>query len=964
MLDYISKQLKARMQADEPDPIQEEAQMDEAILECAHLFQELDDLSVEGTEAGSSRPFTKVDIPLEDDVEITNVELNLLDGRVTDIPGDATVQEFEYYGMKDHNYFYQEAYSENSQFIRETDEQYSRRLHAIADQKLAAYKNYCIQEGLFGFDKLSVNDGRVPSRVTLDFGKLNGKDYSVKLVVKFEVDKKNRILKKQLDSIMALQSSKEFETAVQSTALMIFGPKVGIENQDDIWKKVTPIELVVPTDPADKFCVAIGFELEGSDKTEYLEWVAPIKSVKKGENYWQMGAEQKPGKTEGDLENVTSGKITKLHTITKGEAIKQEAYEMELNKHTPNRFYQEAIDFGNPDEAPAADPNATDISFDNPPADGADQPAGDAPAADGSTDAPADGGTENKELVDTNNVSDQIAEKISDETQNDANAEDVNVDGVDSSTDADVSDVDTTDAPTDEELAADLGEDTSNEAAPEDSTETSDLDFDNMTIDELMAQGQEKMKTMTMQQLKDFLQNGPEAASTDVAPDADTTDDVTTEAFVDTFLEGGLTNKSNIKKRISNSLQDMQTHLKKIHEAFSKEDVSKKDIAQLWTKVETGVLSTTGSKPSYGKAALTGIASGIATVYSTPIAIAIIALGMADSFGSFAATSQKLEGKDFRHSVDSVLHYLKIATKSSRGKKAFDSGEINTLTTYYDDIINLKKIVDEGVKTHDVSLKEMDDAIVKVINQYDTVKKIVSSDEVVDNVVNEAFFLTRGNIGKELDIHLRKALGILNSSELEIDELCSEFRKEGKKLNRVVHKASTMKNVFDEKERTQLLKCNHCLTDLMSMLRSDIDPGSIMTVKRMIQAFVSEATGIARMLEKRKAEPVNEYADETDMVQEAAAGAALLNVKNQLSGMLSDAFEFIGGSLLPSFTMKSKEKPEVSIKVTSQGQNVEATPVINGSPDLIHKKKGIAIMRAAQTIADFAKDIVSKFKSK
>ena len=132
------------------------------------------------------------------------------------------------------------------------------------------------------------------------------------------------------------------------------------------------------------------------------------------------------------------------------------------------------------------------------------------------------------------------------------------------------------------------------------------------------------------------------------------------------------------------------------------------------------------------------------------------------------------------------------------------------------------------------------------------------ADVSVDDTTQEAFFLTRGNIGKELDIHLRKALGILNSSELEITELCKEFRKEGKKLNRVLHKASKMKDVFGEKERTILLKCNHCLTDLMSMLRSDIDPGSIMTVKRMIQAFVAEATGIAKLLEKKKEEPVQE----------------------------------------------------------------------------------------------------------
>lgn len=121
-------------------------------------------------------------------------------------------------------------------------------------------------------------------------------------------------------------------------------------------------------------------------------------------------------------------------------------------------------------------------------------------------------------------------------------------------------------------------------------------------------------------------------------------------------------------------------------------------------------------------------------------------------------------------------------------------------------------------------------------------------------------FLTRGNIGKELDIHLRKALGILNDNEMEIEQLCTAFRKEGKQLNRVVHKASTMKKVFNETECKQLLKLNHCLTDLMTMLRSNIDQGSIMTVKRMIQAFVQEATGVLQMIEQKNdpGKPVQE----------------------------------------------------------------------------------------------------------
>lgn len=95
---------------------------------------------------------------------------------------------------------------------------------------------------------------------------------------------------------------------------------------------------------------------------------------------------------------------------------------------------------------------------------------------------------------------------------------------------------------------------------------------------------------------------------------------------------------------------------------------------------------------------------------------------------------------------------------------------------------------------------------------------------------------------------------------MEIEQLCVAFKKEGKKLNRVVHHASKMDKVFNDTERRQLIRLNKCLTDLMSMLRSDIDKGSIMTVKRMIQAFVSEATGVLQMIEQKNnpGKPVQE----------------------------------------------------------------------------------------------------------
>ena len=187
MLEYISKQLQARANAENVDNSAiEEAQMNDAILECAHLVQELDDLSLEGTEADSTRPFTKIDIPLEDDIEITAVEMNLLDGRVTNVPGDATVQESDtiYIGMKTPQDFYQEAYASTQQYMRETDDEYANRVEAIASKNYVAYKNYCIQEGLFGFDKLSVNDKRVPARVSVDFGTPSSFQSSSRLIIR------------------------------------------------------------------------------------------------------------------------------------------------------------------------------------------------------------------------------------------------------------------------------------------------------------------------------------------------------------------------------------------------------------------------------------------------------------------------------------------------------------------------------------------------------------------------------------------------------------------------------------------------------------------------------------------------------------------------------------------------------------------------------------------------------------
>lgn len=650
MLDYIKKQLQAMNPAPQEEAIQEQL-MDQAVLECAHLFQEFDDLTMNGTITNGARQFANVDIPLQDDLEITSVEMDLLSGRVVDVPMDATVQEFTYGQMKTFDDFLQEAFDNTSPMGRETRDVYEDRCYHIAEMEYKKYSDYIIQEGLFGFDKIKIDDPRVPTDAKMHCGMRKGEPYVVYLDVYFIVDKKHRLTKKQLDSInlfKQLSDSAESGKVIQEVAFKLYGGMCGCESEADIWDYAKPTKIVVPVEPADKYCVMIEFEFNDLEQKKRLVWMVPIKQ--KGH-----GATPVQKNFASSLKAAPSGKFENMqNAITKKEGKKHIAESVsfiprELNRFGGTRYYQEGIDFGDPNEAPPAEPDNSAVAQ-------SEAPAPDANAAGGDVSAPPAEGAETgapKEVADTNNVSDAIAEKVSDETQNDAAEEGLNVDGVDDATsDTDVSDIDTSEVPSEGEVDADLGDVDAN--AEDGGEATSDVDVDNMTPEELKAAAADKIEKMTFQQIKDFLNNQEAAPATDEVPAAD--------------------------------------------------------------------------------------------------------------------------------------------------------GE-----------------------------------------------------------VQEAFFLTRGNIGKELDIHLRKTLGILNDSDMEIEQLCSEFRKQGKRLNRVVHKATKMTDVFNEVERKQLLKLNALLTDLMAMMRADLDRQGVQAVKRLIRAFVQQATGVAKLVEKKQpGKPVQEAASPDD----------------------------------------------------------------------------------------------------
>lgn len=608
------------------------------IVEYAHLFQELDDLSVEGNDADRTRKIS-IDIPVEDDIEIDTIELNLGDCRITDVPMDVTVQESNYSRMKTFEDFYQESATAISRFPRETDDGFEKRRMDYANKEFVKYKNYVIQEGLFGFDKIPLDDSRVPASLLCDFGQLSidkpNQSYIVKLRVLYETDKKHRILKKQLDSLNNAVSCEAFVALGSALPNLLRSDYPDEINKiKNIWDAVTPVKLIVPIDPVDSYKVVVGFECEFADEIEYYSWTKPIKSTNRN----KANEPTSLNKTDVDCNIAIANNVEKMDIKSKKDHI-AESHEMRRPRRF-GRFYQEAIDFGegNGDNTP-------------PPVDDGDIAASvegkvnDDPSIsfdDSSIPAESDQTTTDKAPVDTNDVSDQIAAKISvDTTQPDLNSDIENVDNVtdipiDENIDTnDNINVNMSDDPTtiDVDQKLDGLDDAGNTDMGLDGSVTN-IDVDNMTIDELLEQGAEKLKNMPIQQLKNFL----------------------------------------------------------------------------------------------------------------------------------------------------------------------------------------------------------------------------ASDSTLNNIdsIQESFILTKKNIKNEIDIHLRKALGILNSHDMKLAEIIKEFKRTGKKLNKALSKAYKLSDVFSEDDRKHIEKLNKCLVDLMTTLKLSNDQSYIANIKRLIKAFISESVVVAKIVENEK----------------------------------------------------------------------------------------------------------------
>lgn len=539
MLDFIRKQLGVEDLVQESNITTDDIiDTDNSLVaEYSHLFQELSEVSEEGNvdEISERGRIGGVDISLEDDIDVeTDIfEYDPTRGSVVDIPKDATKNsiETESAEMKTYDDFFTEAYENSQRFERESEENHISRIRRKANKLYQEYVDKCYQEGLFGFGEMDINDVKVPAAIAFDFGSACGMSPTMVQVpfkyITTERRGKRMITKAQYECAAMLVGNPELTNAIIADAVDQFK-----RNFSDRFGGKSVNEILM--------FQFIGIPKQESND-EYKVYVAADTGIAGMANFDMVYTIIKPGRRSSNItafpgaiphttndghtftlinptETDFSNRFNTKDFLTKNECVQLE-YEVNRPRRFEDSFYQEAIDF---EEGGTDDEGKEDTS---------------------SSDDSSESNDDEKKSVDTNDVSDEIVEKVSsdeedgadvdegnDDSSNDEGDEGASIDdsGDESGEDSGESD----DSSVDDELNEldDTLEDSGDMNVDDDlNTEgSSSMDIEKMTVAELLEEGENKLKGMTLEELKKFISGG-NTASEDEGDDSSLSDETSTE---------------------------------------------------------------------------------------------------------------------------------------------------------------------------------------------------------------------------------------------------------------------------------------------------------------------------------------------------------------------------------------------------------------------------------------------------
>ena len=563
MLDNIKKRI-AEQTADVVTRANAKDDDTALVAEYAHMFQELSDLTVEGD--GSSRSIELLlddDGKLEpdpiDDIELEEIGYNLKTGTI-DVLSDAAIKT-EYAAMKSKDDFFTE--SDNLfQSDDEDNEAYEARRHQYADRSWMKYRQQVLQEGAFGYKRVNATCDSVPSLATINFGEYRGGAYNVRMPIQHQVDKKGNLTRHQLESIYLAESCGLCSNLIDEVKKDLT-ERYHISESASIWDTVVPAVLVAPIDPIDKHSVVVGFKNDANlSGMDFYRFTNPVCEYDTSNTVLEHAA----------VERLDNDKVRELSKfcITKNAAIK------ESQKENPNyhRFVQEAI---NIDGAGGDQQNANQAQDQNaaPPADNQ-----------GSTppDTNADGQQQNNEPatveVGKNDVSDAIVQGAEDATTKndepiegkdaDTDLPDVNeeIPSLDdgSNTEGETPESDDLSNMDPDQALDELNKEGNEESALDGDLNGDEVDINNMSMNDLINQGTEALKSMSIEQLKTFLANHDNAAVQEafILTNANINDEV------DVLLRKTLGVLNDNKMEIGQLVSEFKKYGKKLNRVLTK----------------------------------------------------------------------------------------------------------------------------------------------------------------------------------------------------------------------------------------------------------------------------------------------------------------------------------------------------------------------------------------------------------
>lgn len=563
MLDNIKKRI-AEQTADVVTRANAKDDDTALVAEYAHMFQELSDLSIDGD--GSSRSIELLlddDGKLEpdpiDDIELEEIGYNLKTGTI-DVLSDAAIKT-EYAAMKSKDDFFTE--SDNLfQSDDEDNEAYEARRHQYADRSWMKYRQQVLQEGAFGYKRVNATCDSVPSLATINFGEYRGSAYNVRMPIQHQVDKKGNLTRHQLESIYLAESCGLCSNLIDEVKKDL-AERYHISESASIWDTVVPAVLVAPIDPIDKHSVVVGFKNDANlSGMDFYRFTNPVCEYDTSNTVLEHAA----------VERLDNDKVRELSKfcITKNAAIK------ESQKENPNyhRFVQEAI---NIDGAGGDQQNANQTQDQNaaPPADNQ-----------GSTppDTNADGQQQNNEPatveVGKNDVSDAIVQGAEDATTKnnepiegkdaDTDLPDVNeeIPSLDdgSNTEGETPESDGLSNMDPDQALDELNKEGNEESALDGDLNGDEVDINNMSMNDLINQGTEALKSMSIEQLKTFLANHDNAAVQEafILTNANINDEV------DVLLRKTLGVLNDNKMEIGQLVNEFKKYGKKLNRVLTK----------------------------------------------------------------------------------------------------------------------------------------------------------------------------------------------------------------------------------------------------------------------------------------------------------------------------------------------------------------------------------------------------------